>query len=235
MVNRGDAMNKKNIIFFLCFILIVFFISGCASSGKKISQNKIFELQYKPVSGNVYTYQGLRFEITCPLRTRGKNSYFYALKRRPFPLESPEKYLLFDLSIHNPRQLNVRIPRETIALEGSSGKEYKPLDSIRPDTNRTRFLLRNISSLKTSPFIYAILVFEDVPETETELNLRFQIEVEDMIDNHYVLFEKQKTDPQLVHQWDEKSKKVIERERLIKKYTNEDGYIKPSDLNKIQK
>jgi len=236
MVTLGDiAMGRGKIVLCICLTLIVSLINGCASNGKKPASDKIFELQYKPVSGHVYTYQGLRFETACPLRTRGKDNYYYALKKRPSPLETPKKYVLFDLSVHNPNQLNIRIVPESIVLAGESGKEYKALTSIKPDTNRTRFLIRNITSFKTTPFMYAIIVFKDIPEEETKLKLRFEIEVEDLIDHHYVLFEKQTTDPELVNKWDEKTKKIRERDKLIKEYTNEDGYIDPSDLNKISK
>ena len=228
-------MGTKRIILFICLVLSISFIAGCASTSKTSSSNKIFELQYKPVSGHVYTYQGLRFEVSCPLRTRGKDNYFYALKKRPSPLESPKKYVLFDLSVQNPSQLNFRIPDDSIVLAGSSGKEYKPLSSIVPDTNRTRFLLRNVTSFKTIPFIYAIFVFDNIPENETELQLRFQIEVEDLLDHHYVLFEKQRTDPELMSEWDDNAQRIKDRDRLIKEYTDEEGYVNPGDLKKIQK
>ena len=228
-------MDRKKVVLFIFFSFMVLFINGCASNGNPGRSNKIFELQYKPVSGHVYTYQGLRFETSCPLRTRGKDNYYYALKKRPCPLESPRKYVLFDLSVHNPNQLNIRVVPESIVLAGESGKKYKSLSAIKPDTNRTRFLIRNITSFKTTPFMYAIIVFDNIPEEETKLKLSFEIEVEDLIDHHYILFEKQTTDPELVNRWNKKEKEIKKRDRLIKEYTDEDGYIDPADLKKIPK
>ncbi len=226
-------MRNMAAIIVLC-VAVGTLINGCATKQSNRLPGKIFELQYHPVSGQDYSFQGTRFRVDTPLRTKGTTDYFYALQKAPTPLESPEKYLLFDVNIHNPQRLQVYIEFETIELIGSNNDRYRPLTVIKPDTNQTRNLLRILDSGSAMPFIYGVIAFEPVPDWEQKLTLRFRIHIEDLIDEHFVIFEKDTPDPEALRDLREDEEAMLEREKRIKKYTDEKGYIKPADLPKIE-
>lgn len=222
------------VYFIITGFLLSVMIAGCAGPRQSALPGKIFELQYHPVSGDVYSFQGTRFTVSAPLRTKGQTDYFYAIEKEPTPLKSPRKYQLFEINVHNPQRRYVRIDFTSIELVGSNNDRYKPLDTIVPDTNQTRNLLRTLDVGKETPFIYGLVAFEPVPDWEKKLTLRFHIQIDDLMENHFVIFEKDAPDQEAVVDYREDARQLQKRERLIQQYSDEEGYIKPSDLPKIQ-
>ncbi|MDX9703823.1 MAG: hypothetical protein RBU23_12400 [Candidatus Auribacterota bacterium] len=229
---------RNTIAYFIAILCAVScMITGCATQETPRPNRlpgKIFELQYHAVTGQEYSFQGTRFTVDTPLRAKGATDYFYAIKKGSSPLKSSKKYLLFDMSVHNPHRRMVYMDFNTIELIGSSNARYRPLTKIDPDTNQTRNWLRILDAGNNTPFIYGLIAFEPVPEHEIKLTLRFRIQIDDLIDEHFVIFEKDTPDPEALRDYQEDSEALRERERLIDQYTDEKGYIKPADLPKIQ-
>ncbi len=181
-------MKKQVLIFFI-------FLSVCGCASKTVVQKNtdaLLSVSYKPVSGNVYREHGTRIEITCPLRAKGKDDYYYAFKKS-HSIKSKKKYLFFNVDIHNSSRSDIRIPYESISIIGARHDEYLPLEYIVPDNNKTRFLIRNLFEYKNTPFIFGIMAFEPLPEWENEIKIQFQIEIGDRIDRHFAIFKRNYT------------------------------------------
>jgi len=222
----------RKIYLILCMLAILG--NGCASRSKEL-KGKIIEAQYKPISGDAYSVQGIRIKVDTPLRTRGKTTYFYALKKGYGIFESTEKYLFFDIFINNTYTRYVRIPPESIHLVGETQSIYNPLEYIQPDNNISRHLLRNITESNNSRIIYGIAAFIPPPDYEKQIKLQFQIEIDGYLDNHYVIFKRQDPDPDIVNRANSESKCKFETDNYTKSHTFEDGYIKTEDLEIINK
>ncbi|GEM_PF-3554786 len=223
-------VKKPAIVSFLA----IFILCGCAAHQKEL-KGKIIEAQYKPISGDVYSVQGIRITVDVPLRTRGKTDYFYAIKKGVNAFSSPNKYLIFDICINNTYNRYIRFPQERIQLVGETQEIYKPLDAIEPDNNRSRYLLRNITESNNARTIYGIVAFNPPPDWEKQIKLQFQIEIDDFVDNHYVIFKKEEPNPEIVNQIEIESNKKRKIDNYIKSHTSPDGYIKPDDLEVIKK
>jgi len=177
---------KKQVMIFLIFLSVC----GCAS--KNISRKntgKLLSVPYIPVSGNVYREHGTRIMITCPLRAKGKDDYFYAFKKA-HSVKSKKKYLFFNIDIHNSSRSDIRIPYESIKIIGANRDEYIPLEYIDPDNNKTRFLIRNLFEYKNTPFIFGVIAFDPLPEWENEIKIQLQIEIGDQTDRHFAIFKR---------------------------------------------
>ena len=216
-------------------MLLIVLLAGCANQQPTTRAQKLFEPSYKPVSGDVYENGGVKFIVGVPLRTFGSESYFYAVKKSQSPFVSSHKYLMFDITVHNPLQRSVSIPLEKIQLVGQNHEIYLPLRSIQPDTNKSRFLLRNLNDYRTSPTMYGLIVFEPLPEWEKEVKLQFQIDMDDDFENHYVLFKYNEPDAAALAEWNTVQKQNHARARFIRDHQDDQGYIKPADIDKLNK
>ncbi len=181
-------MKTRFLIFF-----VLLFICGCASENLvDKTEEPLLSVPYIPMSGNIYTTNGLRIEISCPLRAKGKNDYYYAFKKKR-SVQSKKRYLFFNVDIHNISRSNVRIPYDSIKIVGVNNNEYLPLEYIEPDNNKTRFLIRNLFEYKNTPFIFGVIAFKPLPDWEDEIKIEFQIDVNDRIDRHFAIFKRNRT------------------------------------------
>ncbi|MCB1194905.1 hypothetical protein KDK77_01855 [bacterium] len=216
-------------------ILAVMWMEGCASTHSQGKTEKLFEPHYKAVSGNVYEYYDVKITVDVPLRTFGSETYFYALKKSPSPLVSPEKYLIFDIMLYNPQRRTAGILYESVVLVGQNQTKYQPLQSIKPDTNKTRFLMRNLDEFRSSPSSYGIFAFEPLPDWEKEIKLQFQIEIDGEIEHHFVIFRLNEPSQQALADWSAVQQRQHVQAQAISDNEDESGFLNPSALDEIKK
>lgn len=172
--------------------LLCICITGCSSSDKtaRLTAAQNAQVPYLPVSGDIGEMFGVNIEITCVPRSELSNGYSYATEKVLSPLITNKKYVVFEIKMHNPYMHEVQIPTGSVQIIDQTHTEYFPLSTIEPNSNKAQLMMRNLHQYQTKRQMYGILVFENLPEDETEIKLQLQVEIDGQIDYHYAIFKR---------------------------------------------